>query len=315
MAWDASDCDPFGRIEIMLSQPFNRGRSGRRWGEAATAVVTVAALVLTAQFSVASAAAARTVSVNGTLRLGSSVTLGSQLSGLVKTVSCEVNSSVKKGQVCAKIDPRPFQNTLDQARADFAQAKAQLEQDQASLVYARAAFERNSTLVQRGVVSKDAFENAQSNYHQAQAKVDVDKATIAQRQAAIQMATLNLEYTDVVSPIDGMVIARKVEVGETIAANFQAPALFVIASDPRKLKLVANIPEADIGGIKEGDAATFKVKAFPSRTFNARVSLVRLAPEGQAGDVTYGVTLDVDNPDLLLKPGMTAAIRITTADK
>jgi HlyD family secretion protein len=268
-----------------------------------------------AALGAASTAGARTISVNGTLRPVMTVTLGSQLSGMVQSVSCEVNAAVKKGQTCAKIDPRPFRNALDQARADFAQATAQLQQDEANLAYVQAAFERSQTLNQRGVVSKDAFQNAQSNYQQAQAKVALDKATIAQRQAALQMATLNLEYTDIVSPIDGVVVSRKVEAGETVAASLQAPTLFVIASDMRKLTLIAYVGETDVGGLKVGDAATFRVKTFPNRTFNARISQVLLAPQVQASDVSYGVLLDVDNADLQLKPGMTAVVRITTSEK
>jgi HlyD family secretion protein len=168
--------------------------------------------------------------------------------------------------------------------------------------------------VQKGVVSKDAFESIQSSYGQARAQIDVDKASIAQRQAELDAALLNLGYTDIVSPIDGVVLARKVMVGETIASNFQVPNLFVIASDLAQLQLIATVGEADIGALKPGDTATFVVKAFPTRTFKAKVAQIRASPDTQRIDVGYGVVLDVDNADMLLKPGMTATVRFTTTD-
>lgn len=257
----------------------------------------------------------KTISTTGTLSPVSTVTVGSQISGVVQEVACDFNTAVKKGQPCAKIDPRPFQRALDQARANLANAKATLEQHEASLAYVKASYERNSTLVQRGVVSKDAFESVQSNFGQARAQIEVDKAVIAQRQAELEIAELNLGYTDIVSPIDGVVLSRRVTVGETLATSFQTPTLFIIATDLRRLNLIANVSESDIGGLKPGDQASFTVKAFPNRSFNAQVSQIRQAPESNRLDVSYAVVLDVDNAEQLLKPGMSAAVRLVTADR
>ena len=274
------------------------------------------ALTATALFLLGSAPAdARTISANGTLNPISTVTIGSYVSGIVQDVTCDFNANVKQGQVCARIDPRPFQKAVELARATLANAKAQLQQHEASLAYIKGSFERNSTLAQRGVVSKDALENVTSNFGQARAQVDVDRASIAQRQAELEAAELNLAYTNIQSPIDGVVLARKVSVGETVAANFQVPNLFVIASPLSRLQLLATVGEGDIGALKQGDAATFTVKAFPSRSFNARVAQIRFGPDTrEGGAVSYSVVLDVDNADLQLKPGMTAAVRFTTSD-
>ena len=261
------------------------------------------------------AASARTIVSTGTLNPVTTVTVGSQVSGVVQDVLCDFNSVVKKGQVCARIDQRPFQRAVDQARANLANAKALLEQHQASLAYLKASLDRNTTLAQRGVVSKDAFESVQSNYGQAMAQIDVDKAVIAQRQAELGIAELNLGYTNIESPIDGVVLSRVVSPGATLAASFQAPTLFVIASDLTKLQLIANVTEADIGTIKPGDQATFTVKAFGDRGFKCSVAQVRNAPEAGRSDVSYAVVLEVDNADRILKPGMTASIRLVTADK
>lgn len=260
-------------------------------------------------------AVAKTISTTGTLGPVATVTVGSQISGVVQEVSCDFNTAVKKGQLCAKIDPRPFQRAVDQARANLANAKATLEQHEASLAYVKASYERSSTLVQRGVVSKDAFESVQSNFGQARAQIEVDKAVIAQRQAELGIAELNLGYTDIVAPIDGVVLSRRVAVGETLATSFQTPTLFVIATDLRRLQLIANVSESDIGGLKPGDQASFMVKAFPNRSFNAQVSQIRQAPEGNRLDVNYAVVLDVDNAEQLLKPGMSAAVRLVSADR
>ena len=295
----------------MLDRSIPRGRPGYR---PSVAPIAVAAALLLVQIASAPAVLARTISSTGTLNPVATVTVGSFVSGIVDAVSCDFNAIVKKGQVCARIDPRPFQKSVDLARASLANVKAQLEQHQASLTYVKASFERQSTLVQRGVVSKDAFESVQSSYGQVRAQIDVDRAGIAQRQAELDVAELNLGYTDIVSPIDGVVLARKVAVGETIAANFQVPSLFVIASDLRKLQLLSTVGEGDIGALKEGDAATFTVKAYPARTFSAKVLQIRFAPDQLRSEVGYGVVLDVDNADLQLKPGMTAAVRFTTTD-
>lgn len=284
--------------------------SGRCVGLAAA----LAAGIVGTQLS-ADPAWARVISSSGTLGPTATVTVGSQVSGVVQEVLCDFNAAVKKGQVCARIDPRPFQRAVEQARANLANAKAQLDRNEAALTYSKASFERNSTLVQRGVVSKDVFENVQAGFGQAKAQVEIDKANIAQRQAELSLAELNLAYTSIASPIDGVVMNRRVEVGDTLNANFAAPTLFAIASELTRLQLVAQVSEGEIGGLKAGDAATFTVKAFGNRSFQGQVAQVRNLPESTRQDVSYAVVIDVDNKDQMLKPGMTAAVRITTADR
>ena len=272
------------------------------------------AIAITVLLPVVAAAQVRTISSTGTLNPVSTVTVGSFVSGVVRDVSCDFNATVKKGQVCARIDPRPYQTAVDQARAALANARAQLEQHNAGLAYVKASFERSSTLVQRGVVSKDAFENVQSNFGQARAQIEVDRTAIAQRQAELDTAELNLAYTFIASPLDGVVLTRSVAAGETISTNYQVPNLFVIGSDLKRLQLLATVGESDIAAVKEGDGAIFTVKAFPGKSFRAKVLQIRHAPEVQGIAVSYGVVLEVDNPDLQLKPGMTATVKITTAN-
>lgn len=281
---------------------------GARW------LVGAAPLLLALLVPVAPAAA-RIVTASGTLSPVATVMVGSNVSGVVAEVTCDFNTQVTKGQTCARIDPRPFQKEVEQARANLANATATLEQLEASLTYLKGSFERNSVLVQRGVVSKDQFESISSNYAQARAQIAVQRAVIAQRKAELEGAELNLGYTSIVSPIDGIVLSRRVAVGETVAASFQSPTLFVIASDLARLQLVAQVPESEIGTLRAGDTATFTVRAYQGRTFNGRVLQVRNQPESAGGDVRYGVVLDVENGDHALRPGMTATVRITTADR
>ncbi len=250
----------------------------------------------------------------GTLEPVATVTVGSYVSGIVQDVSCDFETAVTKGQVCAKIDPRPYQSAVELRRAAVATANAQLALHAAALTYSKATHDRNLTLVQRGVVSKDGFENAQSNYQQMRSQVDLDGATVGQRQAELETAELNLSYTDIVAPLDGIVLTRKVAAGETVAASLQSPVLFVMASDLKRIRLIARVSESEIGSVKAGDAATFTVKAYGQKTFTGKVVQIRSNGVVADNDVRFDAVLDVDNPDLLLKPGMTGAVRITTRE-
>lgn len=263
-----------------------------------------------AVLSVATSAHAQ-VTATGALEPLQTVIIGSYVSGIVESVTCDVNAVVTKGQVCAKIDPRRFQRAVEQAKAAVENAQAQLAVHQAAYAQALAAFERNKALYEKGVVSKSVYEAMTSAYEQAKAQIDLDKANIDLRKAELGSADLNLSYTDIVAPIDGIVLTRKIETGETVAATLQSPTLFVMASDLKKLRLTANVKEADVVSIKKGDAATCSAKALPKRTFNARVAQVRNDPETVNGEVFYKVVLEVDNQDLLLKPGMSASVRIS----
>lgn len=260
-----------------------------------------------------SAASARTVIATGTLEPVATVTIGSTVSGIVQDVTCDFNTIVKKGQVCAKIDPRPFQKAVDLHRAAIATANAQLALHKAALAYAKASHDRNLTLFQRGVVSQDGFENIQANYQQLKSQVDLDGAMIAQRQAELESAELNLSYTDIVSPIDGVILVRKIATGESVAASLQSPVLFVIASDLSRIRLVARVGEGEIGTLKAGDEASFTVKAFAQRNFTATVVHIRPNANVIENEVRYDVILEVDNSDLMLKPGMNGSVRINAS--
>ena len=185
---------------------------------------------------------------------------------------CDFNTRVKQGQVCAKIDPRPYQTVVDQNKANLVVAQAQLEKDKANLAYAQVNYDRNARLAQTNAVSKDALDNAKSALDQAQAQIGVDQATIAQRQAQLEAAKINLGYTNIVSPVNGTVVSRNVTIGQTVAASFQTPTLFLIATDLTKMQVDTNVSESDIGGIKEGDKAYFTVDAFPEPHFQGTVS-------------------------------------------
>ena len=252
----------------------------------------------------------RAITATGTVNPELTIIIGSYVSGVIQQLFCDYNTQVKEGQICAKIDPRPYQTVVDQNKANLAEAKAQVEKDKANLTYAQVNYDRNARLVQTNAVSKDALDNAKSALEQARAQIGVDEATIAQREAQLATAEVNLGYTDIISPVNGTVVARNVTVGQTVAASFQTPTLFLIATDLTKMQVDTNVSESDIGGIKEGDKAYFTVDAFPRRTFRGVVTQVRQSPQSIQNVVTYDVVVSVSNVDLALKPGMTAASRI-----
>jgi HlyD family secretion protein len=251
-----------------------------------------------------------TVSATGTVNPVLTIIIGSYVSGVIRNLSCDYNTQVKEGQVCAKIDPRPYQTVVDQNRANLTEARAQLEKTKATLAYAQAAYDRNSRLVQTNAVSKDTLDSAKAALDVARAQLGVDAATIQQRQAQLEAAEVNLGYTDIVSPVNGTVVSRNVTVGQTVAASFQTPTLFLIATDLTQMQVDTNVSESDIGGIKKGDKAYFTVDAFPKRTFEGTVTQVRQSPQNIQNVVTYDVVVSVDNRGLALMPGMTAASRI-----
>ncbi len=253
---------------------------------------------------------ARSVSSTGAVNPELTIIVGTYVSGVIQELSCDYNTQVKRGQTCAKIDPRPYQSIVDQGKANLAVAKAQLEKDKASLTYAKGSLGRLTTLVQTNAVSKDAYDNAKSEYDQAVAQITFDEATIQQRQAVLDAAQVNLDYTNIISPVDGTVVSRAVTMGQTVAASFQTPTLFLIATDLTRMQVDANVSESDIGGIKNGNTASFTVDAYPKRVFEGTVTQVRQSPQTVQNVITYDVVVSVDNSDLALKPGLTAATRI-----
>jgi HlyD family secretion protein len=243
------------------------------------------------------------------------VMVGTYVSGRIERLYCDYNTPVTAGQLCAKIDPRPFAMVVDQATANLAVAKAQLAKDRANLAYAKTTLERDRRLRERGIVSQATVDNDQSVYGQAQAQIALDEATIQERQAELHAAEVNLGYTNIISPVDGTVVSRNVEIGQTVAASFQTPILFLVATDLTKMQVDTSVSESDIGGVTVGDRATFTVQAFPHRIFQGRVRQARQAPITVQNVVTYDAVVSVDNHDGLLKPGMTATTRIIKAQR
>ncbi len=268
------------------------------------------------------------VEATGTINAVTTVQVGSQVSGTISRLNADFNSRVKKGQVVAQIDPALFHGTLLQAQADLANGKANvvasqanLEKAQAAAVQTRADYQRTSGLTQAGVMSQQQLDLARANADSADAAVAAAKATLTQavaqvqqKQAAVTVAQTNLDYTTIHAPIDGTVIARSVDVGQTVAASLQAPTLFTIAQDLTKMQVYASTDESDVGMIHTGQIVTFKVDAFPKDSFTGRVSQVRLNATTVQNVVTYNTIIDFDNPDLKLFPGMTAYITIPVAD-
>jgi HlyD family secretion protein len=267
------------------------------------------------------------VEATGTINAVTTVQVGSQVSGTISRLFADFNSRVKKGQVVAQIDPSLFQGTLLQARADYANAQANLASAKANLEKARAAavqtkadYERTMGLTKEGVLSQQQLDLAKANYDSAaaavsaaQAQVTQAAAQVEQKHAAVTVAQTNLNYTTIHAPIDGTVIARNVDVGQTVAASLQAPTLFTIAQDLTKMQVYASTDESDVGMIKTGQVVSFKVDAYPKDTFTGRVSQIRMNATTVQNVVTYNTIIDFENPELKLFPGMTAYITIPVA--
>ncbi len=255
------------------------------------------------------------VTATGTVNPVVTVQVGTYVSGPIVQMLCDFNTQVKKGQLCAKIDPSTYQVTLDQAEANLANGIAQLHKDEATLEYAKVTYERDLQLIRENVISQDAVDSQKATYDAGVAQVGVDKASILQQQASVRAAKVNLGYTNIISPVDGTVVARNVDMGQTVAASFQTPTLFLIAQDLTKMQVDTNVSESDVGPVQVGQKAGFTVDAFPERTFWGSVAQVRQSPITVQNVVTYDVVIAVSNPELLLKPGMTANARIVTAER
>jgi HlyD family secretion protein len=254
-----------------------------------------------------------TITASGSVNPVVVVEVGTYVSGTIETLSCDYNTKVHKGQLCAKIDPKPYQVVVDQDQAELDVAKAQLVKDQANVAYTKISHQRSDLLFSEDSVSHDVADAALNAYDQAVALVSLDVAQVAQKAAALKAAQINLAYTNIVSPVDGTVVSRNVTAGQTVAASFQTPTLFLIATDLTKMQVDTNVSESDIAGAVQGATASFTVDAFPKLTFHGHVAQVRQAPVSVQNVITYDVVITVDNPDLLLKPGMTATARIVTA--
>ena len=241
------------------------------------------------------------VTATGTIEAVTSVTVGTQVSGIVNKLYVDYNSQVKKGQVIAELDKTNLLSELNTAKANLASA-------QSSLNYQATNMERYKTLYKKGLVSADEYENALLTYRQA-------KEQVASSKENVQRAQTNLGYATITSPIDGTVISKSVEEGQTVAASFNTPELFTIAKDLTNMQVVANVDEADIGGVKEGNRVTFTVDAYPDDTFEGTVKQVRLEATTTNNVVTYEVVISAPNADLKLKPGLTANVTIYTQER
>jgi HlyD family secretion protein len=257
----------------------------------------------------------RSVTATGTVNPVITVQLGTYVSGPIIAIYKDYNAPVTKGQLIAKIDPSTYQVTVDVARATLANSIAQLGKDNADLDYKKVTYDRNLALYKADAVSKDTLDSAYSAWQMDVAQIKLDHANIQQQTANVKAAEVNLNYTNIVSPVDGTVVSRNVDVGQTVAASFQTPTLFLIAKDLTKMQVDSNVSESDIGYVRQGQKATFRVDAFPDRDFEGVVSQVRQAPITVQNVVTYDVVVSVENPELLLKPGMTANVNVVTASK
>ena len=255
------------------------------------------------------------VSATGTVNPVTTVLVGTQVSGTIKELYVDFNSPVKKGKIIARIDPALFEAQVNQAKANLLSAKANLEKAKATLVDAKRTMDRNKELFSKNLVARSDLDTAETNYETADASVIAAKSQVAQTEAALNLAGTNLRYTKIVSPVDGIVVSRNVDVGQTVAASFQTPTLFTIAQDLTKMQIDTSVDEADIGKIKVGQDVEFTVDAYPDITFKGRVWQIRNAPITVQNVVTYDVVINVDNPELKLKPGMTANVSIIVSIK
>lgn len=267
------------------------------------------------------------VEATGTINAVITVQVGSQVSGAISSLKADFNSRVKKGQVIAQIDPALFDGALTQAKADLANARANLSvavantaKAKANQVQTKADYERSIPLARAGVISPQALDLARANADSAVAGVSAAlaseeqaRAQVLQKEAAVQVAQTNLDYTTIHAPIDGTVVARNVDVGQTVAASLQAPTLFTIAQDLTKMQVYAKTDESDVGQIRPGQKVMFKVDAYPRDTFSGIVSQVRMNSTVVQNVVTYDTIIDFDNLDLKLFPGMTAYVTIPVA--
>lgn len=256
-----------------------------------------------------------TVEASGTINPVTTVNIGSQVSGMVSAIYVDFNSEVKKGQLLAQIDPSLFQAQVDKAQSDLIAAKANAQKVQNMLVFDKQNYERYQKLYSRNYVSKSDLDLAEATYKSNAAQLSAMKALIGQTNALLKTNLANLNYTKIISPVDGVVISRNVDVGQTVAASFQTPTLFLVAQDLTKMQIEVNVSEADIGLIKVGQDVDYTLDGYPDLTFKGKVSQVRISPTTIQNVVTYNVIVLVDNSEQKLKPGMSANVSIVTSKK
>jgi len=250
------------------------------------------------------------VAATGTVNAVTTVEVGSEVTGTIESLGADFNQLVHKGQILARLDPSIFQTTLDQARAALASARADAERYRVAEAAADTALTRARELHDQQLITEEDFQAAETDKRSATAQIASGDAIVRQDQSAVQSAEVTLSKTIIESPIDGVVIARNVDVGQTVSASVSAPTLFVIAADLSKMQVEAGIDESDVGRVTEGQPVTFHVDAFPDETFTGTVLEVRLNPTVDSNVVTYTTVIDAPNASLQLKPGMTALLSI-----
>ena len=253
------------------------------------------------------------VEASGTINPVNTVSVGSTVSGLIKNIYVDFNSEVKKGQLLAQIDPANFEAQVQQNQAQINNAVANLTKLQAVMDYDKKQYERYKNLYAKNFVAKSELDEKYSTYKSDLAQINAARAQINQFQASLKTAMTNLSYTKIIAPVDGTVISRKIDLGQPVAASFQAPELFTIAQDLTKMQIEVSVSEADIGNVKEGQEVNYTLDGYPDTNFKGKVTQVRLSPTTVSNVVTYTVIVDVDNEDLKIKPGMSANVSIITA--
>jgi len=251
----------------------------------------------------------------GTVNPLKTVLVGTQVSGRIKEIYVDYNSTVKAGQLIAVIDPSTFEAQMEQARANLISARANVSKAEASLLDAKRNLERTRNLFKNNIVGKSELDTVETNYEVAKSQLNVAKAQVVQTEAAYSFSETNMKYTKIYSPVDGIVISRNVDTGQTVAASFQTPTLFTIAQDLRKMQINTNVDEADIGQVRVGQDTDFTVDAYPNITFTGKVVQIRNSPIVVQNVVTYDVVITVENQELKLKPGMTANVTIIISVK
>lgn len=253
-----------------------------------------------------------TVEASGTINPVKNVSIGSQVSGMISEIYVDFNSQVKKGQLLAQIDPSLFQAQVEKAQGDLNAAISNYDKVNAMLIYNKKNYLRYKSLYEKKYVSKSDMELAKATYESDLAELKAMKAQINQAKATLQNNLTNLGYTKIVSPVDGVVVSRNVDIGQTVASSFQTPELFKVAQDLTKMQIEVNVSEADIGKIRSGQEVDYTLDGYNDKIFNGKVSQVRISPTTVSNVVTYSVIVDVNNDEQKLKPGMTANVSIIT---
>ena len=255
------------------------------------------------------------ITATGTVSPVDTVAVGTQVSGIIDKIYVDFNTPVKKGQILAVLDTKNLSSQLNSAKANLQSAKANLQSAKAAMAYQQANYNRYKTLYKKGLISANDYESARLNYQQAAEQVAMMRQNVVSAQENVKTAETNLGYATITSPIDGIIINKYVAEGQTVAATYNTPELFGVAKDLKNMQVTADVDEADIGDVKEGENVTFTVDAYPDDTFAGSVKQVRIGPSTSNNVVTYHVIISANNENLKLKPGLTANVTIYTQVK